>query len=76
MSELAIEFEVSLPAISQHLKILRDAHLVRARRQGRERIYTLRPAALREVADWSEFFAHFWRGKLSNLDKYLRRNTQ
>lgn len=53
VGELAEPFKVSLPAMSQHLQVLRKAKVVRQRRLGRQRVYKLNPAPIREVADWS-----------------------
>ena len=70
-TELARSFRVSQPTISQHLRVLRDAGLVRARRAGRQRIYQLRPRKLKLVVDWVAYFDKFWDEKLSALGKYL-----
>jgi DNA-binding transcriptional ArsR family regulator len=51
--ELARPFHISRPAISQHLRVLRRAGLVRARQVGRKRLYRLKPKGLREVYDWA-----------------------
>lgn len=53
VGELAEPFKVSLPAMSQHLQVLRKAKVVRQRRMGRQRVYKLNPAPIREVAEWS-----------------------
>ena len=53
VSVLAEPFKVSLPAMSQHLQVLRKAKVVRQRRQGRQRVYRLNAGPLREVADWA-----------------------
>ena len=53
VSVLAEPFKVSLPAMSQHLQVLRKAKVVRQRRQGRQRVYRLNAAPLREVGDWA-----------------------
>lgn len=53
VGELAEPFKVSLPAMSQHLQVLRKAKVVRQRRVGRQRVYKLNPGPIREVADWS-----------------------
>jgi DNA-binding transcriptional ArsR family regulator len=73
VSELAAEFDVSLPAVSQHLKVLRDSRLVRERRGGRQRYYRLDPQPLREVAEWIADYERFWLEKLDALDDYLKR---
>jgi len=53
VGELAEPFKVSLPAMSQHLQVLRKAKVVRQRRLGRQRVYKLNPGPIREMADWS-----------------------
>jgi DNA-binding transcriptional ArsR family regulator len=74
--ELARPFRMSRPAVSQHLRILLDAGLVRARRAGRQRLYRLRVQPLREVYDWVAHYEHFWKAKLQALGEYLDRQTQ
>ena len=59
--EIASNFEVTRPAISQHLKVLREAGLVSERRQGTRRYYTARPEGLRELR---AFLAEFWDERL------------
>ena len=70
-TELARAFRISQPSVSQHLRVLRDAGLVRARRSGRQRIYQLRPRKLKVVVDWVAYFDKFWDEKLSALGTYL-----
>jgi len=53
VGELAEPFKVTLPAMSQHLQVLRKAKVVRQRRMGRQRVYRLNPGPIREVAEWS-----------------------
>ncbi|MEM9418033.1 MAG: metalloregulator ArsR/SmtB family transcription factor [Planctomycetota bacterium] len=53
VGELAEPFKVSMPAMSQHLQVLRKAKVVRQRRLGRQRVYRLNPGPIREVAEWS-----------------------
>ena len=57
VNELAEHFDVSRPAISKHLRILKDARVVRERREGRHRIYELNPAGLNALR---EYFDRFW----------------
>lgn len=71
MNSLASDFDVSRPAISKHLRILREAELVTETRDGRERIYQLRPRPLREVASWLESYRVFWLDGLNNLKQML-----
>jgi DNA-binding transcriptional ArsR family regulator len=67
---LAASFSVSRPAISRHLRLLRQARLVRERRQGRHRVYQLSPQPLQAVDDWLEWYRVFWRGKLDQLKTF------
>jgi DNA-binding transcriptional ArsR family regulator len=59
-TQLGGKFDVTASALSQHLRALKDSGLVAEKRVGRHRIYSLRAAALREVADWVEEFAGVW----------------
>jgi len=68
---LAEPFSMTRPAISQHLRILRDAGLVSEHRVGRERRYQLRAGPLREVSDWVRQYERFWQQRLTNLGAYL-----
>ncbi|HVU86252.1 MAG TPA: metalloregulator ArsR/SmtB family transcription factor [Pirellulales bacterium] len=72
-SELAEPFGVSFPAISQHLRILKDADLVAERRDGRRRIYRLRSAPLENVYRWAAEFRDFWNARLDALEAQLDR---
>jgi DNA-binding transcriptional ArsR family regulator len=69
--ELAEPFQMTFGAISQHLRVLEDAELVSVRREGRNRLYSLRPRPLREVAGWVEEFAAFFDERLDALGDYL-----
>jgi DNA-binding transcriptional ArsR family regulator len=65
--EIAERFAVSAPAISQHLKVLREARLVRARIDGQRRIYSLDPAGFAEVDAWMHQVRQFWSARLDGL---------
>lgn len=71
--DLAAPFQMTFGAVSQHLKILEEAGLVRVRRDGRHRLYRLEPAPLDEVADWLDGFAAYLSGRLDALGDYLDR---
>lgn len=71
VNDLASDFAQSRPAISKHLKVLRDARLVTEQRQGRERVYELRPMPLQRVLGWVEGYRAFWQSNLSSLKRYL-----
>ena len=72
--KLAESFDMSLPAVSQHLKILREAGLVREERQGRQRVYRLVPGPLKEISDWVDHYEKFWTTRLARLSEHLRKN--
>lgn len=64
---------VSQPAVSKHLNILKRAHLVRHRRQGRETHYRAEPTALAPVIDWLNLYGAFWRERFDKLENLLER---
>jgi len=68
---IARAFPVSRPAISKHLRLLRRAHLVRERREGRRRMYQLNPAPLRAVDSWLEHYRSFWQMSLADLKTFV-----
>jgi DNA-binding transcriptional ArsR family regulator len=70
-TELAEPFRISQPAISQHLRVLRDAGLVRVEKVGRQRRYALNPEPLREIDDWIGHYRRFWARRLERLGKVL-----
>lgn len=73
VSELAKPFDMSLPGVSKHLKVLRDAGLVTQGRDAQFRPYRIEPARLREVMAWVEQYRRLWEGRFDRLDDYLRR---
>ena len=72
--EIAGRFKLSAPAISQHLKTLKQARLVRVRIDKQKRIYTLDPDGLAEVADWVERIKAFWNPRLDALETALKKD--
>jgi DNA-binding transcriptional ArsR family regulator len=71
--ELAAAFTVSRPAVSRHLRVLREAGLVRWRGDAQRRIYSLEPEPLDEVDAWLESVREFWRDHLDRLEGHLER---
>jgi DNA-binding transcriptional ArsR family regulator len=71
--DIARRFDVSAPAISQHLRTLRDAKLVRVRAQAQKRFYELDPEGVGELADWIARIRGFWSEKLDALEEELRK---
>ena len=59
------------PAISRHLKILREAGLVSVSRQAQKRVYSLQPKKLREVDNWVSMYREFWSGRLESLKVHV-----
>jgi DNA-binding transcriptional ArsR family regulator len=74
VTELASNFKTTLSAVSQQLTILREAGLVRQRKAGKQRLYSLNSEPLREVANWLEFYKPFWSEHLEKLGQYLEEN--
>jgi len=72
VSELAEPFEISLPAVSKHLKVLERAGLIARGRDAQWRPCRIDAGPLREVADWLEHYRRFWEQRLDRLDAYLK----
>jgi len=68
---IAAVFPISRPAASKHLRILRQAALVREERRGRQRVYRLNPQPLREVDLWLGRYRTFWEKNLANLKRHV-----
>jgi DNA-binding transcriptional ArsR family regulator len=64
--EIAAQFPVSRPAVSRHLRVLREAGLVQERRVGRERLYRANPEPLAELREWLD---GYWAGRLDTLKR-------
>lgn len=71
VQELAAHFDVTIGAVSQHLKVLLASGLVARRKQGRFRYYRAQPVALREVEEWVQQYSAFWESSLDRLGDYL-----
>jgi DNA-binding transcriptional ArsR family regulator len=71
VNAIAANFEMSRPAVSQHLRILLDAGLVTERRHGRERRYRLAPERLGPVRDWIGHYERFWDERFLRLQRHL-----
>src|ERR1700733_4210699 len=69
--EIASRFPISAPAVSQHLKTLREAHLVKVRVEAQRRIYELDPAGVAELSAWVDRIRRFWGPRLDALDAQL-----
>jgi|ERR687895_113738 DNA-binding transcriptional ArsR family regulator len=71
VTELAEPFDISLPAVSKHLKVLERAGLIARGRERQWRPARLEAGPLREVADWTERYRRFWEESYDRLDEYL-----
>jgi DNA-binding transcriptional ArsR family regulator len=74
--ELAGEFPVSRPAVSRHLRVLREHGLVSVREEAQRRIYALDPAPLAELDVWLERYRGFWSQRLDALETQIRRQRR
>ena len=72
VTELAEPFDMSLPAVSKHLRVLERAGLIARRREAQWRHCRIEPRALKQVAEWAERYRHMWEERLDRLDQYLR----
>jgi DNA-binding transcriptional ArsR family regulator len=63
--------DLSQPAVSKHLRVLRDAGLVRVRAHGQQRLYSVRPETLVELDDWLAPYRAMWRTSLDKLEQHL-----
>ena len=72
VSDLAEPFDMTLPAVSKHLRVLERAGLVTQRREAQWRHCSVEAGPLREVADWTERYRHLWERRLDQLEQYLQ----
>lgn len=78
VSDLAAPFDLTLPAISKHIKVLEHAGLITRGRRAQFRPCTIDAAALAEVASWAEQYRHIWDDRFDRMDDYVQKlqNTQ
>ena len=72
VTELAAPFEMSMPAVSRHLKVLERAGLIARGREAQWRPCKLKPEPLKQVADYLDEYRRFWEASFDRLDEYLR----
>jgi DNA-binding transcriptional ArsR family regulator len=72
VTELAEPFDMSLPAVSKHLKVLERAGLIARGREAQWRPCRIEGAPLKRVAEWAERYRHIWERRLDRLDAYLQ----
>lgn len=71
VGELVLQLGASQPAVSKHLRVLRDAGLVDVRVDAQRRIYSLRAEPLRAIDEWIAPYRRFWAGRLDDLERHL-----
>jgi DNA-binding transcriptional ArsR family regulator len=74
--ELAAPFDMSLPAVSKHIRVLEKAGLVIRRKQGRVHYCRLNAQPLRDAAKWLAFYQKFWDAKLDSLVRFLEEDSE
>jgi DNA-binding transcriptional ArsR family regulator len=75
VTDIATHFEMSRPAVSQHLRVLLDAGLLTEHRHGRERRYHFVPERLAPVRDWITLYERFWDDRLNRLQKLMTKKS-
>ncbi len=73
VGDLTARFDISQPAISQHLAALKDAGLVRGRREGRRVFYRVEPRGMEPLVDWVAHYRAFWTERVGRLERLLDR---
>lgn len=73
VKELTARFDISQPAVSQHLAALKQAGLVRGRREGRCVYYRIEPRGIRPLVDWIAHYRAFWTDRVGRLERLLER---
>jgi DNA-binding transcriptional ArsR family regulator len=76
VTDLAQPFDISLNAVSKHVKVLERAGLVRRTREGREHYIALDPEPIRRIASWASRYERFWSDRLDKLDAFLKANRK
>jgi DNA-binding transcriptional ArsR family regulator len=76
VAALTAQAQVSQPAVSKHLAVLKRAGLVRDRREGRNTHYAAQPGALAPLLDWTSQVAGFWESRFDDLEDLLKRMDQ
>lgn len=73
VSEIAQPYDLSLAAISKHLKILEKARLITKRRKGKQQLVQLAPQAFKDAAEYLDYYQSLWNERLDSLEKYLNK---
>jgi DNA-binding transcriptional ArsR family regulator len=76
VGEIVDHLQLSQPAVSKHLRVLRDAGMVQTRADAQRRLYRIRPEPLAELDDWLATYRRLWTERLDRLEKHLDRRRQ
>ncbi|TCP18995.1 ArsR family transcriptional regulator [Scopulibacillus darangshiensis] len=76
INQISSHFPMTRTAIAKHLRILSEAELVKGRKSGREKLYSLHSEPLAELKQWLAFFEQYWDNKLSMLKNYVEENEE
>jgi DNA-binding transcriptional ArsR family regulator len=74
--DISGHFDMSAPAISQHLKILREAKLVNMEKRAQQRVYSINPEGLDMLEQWVSNMRHFWNVKFDALEEFLKKDEE
>ena len=76
VNEVAEPYDMSLSAVSKHLKILEKAQLVLKRKKGRKQLVSISPYAFKDASEYLEWYKHLWEERLDSLEQYLERTEE
>ena len=76
VNDLTSRFEISQPAVSQHLAALKQAGLVTGRREGRRVFYQVKPSGMKPLINWIEHYRSFWTDRIGRLEELLERTKE
>lgn len=71
-TQICDEFDVTPQAVSQHLKILREANIIQMEKKAQKRLYTFNPGSMNEIERWAADMGKLWQKRLDRLDKLLK----
>lgn len=74
-SQISDEFDVTPQAISQHLRVLREANVIQMEKRAQRRLYTFNPHSMSQIQVWTESLAKMWTSRLDRLEKTLKEET-
>lgn len=75
-SQICHEFDVTPQAISQHLKVLREANVIQVERRAQQRLYTFNPQSMNQIQGWADEMAQSWNRRLDRLEKSLKEEAK